>query len=156
MILTVFSHKKVPSAAIARYALAEFLRLNGREIYDAEYLHRADGSPYFDRENAPYISVSHSADYVAAAISYSPVGIDIQAHTEIDYDKIAERFGMKVNSKEDFFDAFSAAEAKTKALRVPLAESLRSPEGKIFHFIPRFTLAIYGEGEIFFTFCFEG
>ena len=145
MILTVFSHKKVPSAAIARYALAEFLRLNGREIYDAEYLHRADGSPYFDRENAPYISVSHSADYVAAAM-----------HTEIDYGKIAERFGMKVNSKEDFFDAFSASEAKTKALRIPLAESLRSPEGKIFHFIPRFTLAIYGEGEIFFTFCFVG
>lgn len=155
MILTVFSLKPVNSAELAGYALKKYAELAGENYPPAEYRHRADGSPYFDCENAPFVSVSHSGEYVAAAVSDSAVGIDVQIHTDADHEKISARFKMDAVGKEDFFDRFAAAEAKTKALRIPLPQSLCTPEGRIFRFVPRCSMAIYGTGEIFFTFRFD-
>lgn len=154
MILTVFSHKKIDSSALALYALKEYSALVGKNFAPVGYRHRDDGSPYFDCEGAPFVSLSHSGEYAAAAVSESAVGIDIQLHTDVDCKKISDRFNMKTTDRQDFFDKFAAAEAKTKALRTKLSESLYAPEGRIFRFIPGCSLAIYGSGEIFFCFCF--
>ncbi len=149
MILVICSPEKAASSKLAGYALKEFSHIVGIGICDdAEYLHRADGSPYFSGENMPYVSVSHSGAYSVAAVSLKQVGIDVQEHKSVDFKSISERFGMKADDEKDFFEKFAAAEAKTKALRIPLTESLRSDnsEVRVFGFIPGYTLALYGEG----------
>ena len=154
MILTVFSPKKAPSSEVAEFALGEFFSLSGIPPVPGHYLHDKDGAPCFDFSGAPFVSVSHSGEFVVAAISDKPVGVDIQLHTDIDFGSISKRFGMNATGKKDFFERFSAAEAKTKALRIPLPKSLSAPEARIFDFIPGATLAVFGEGRIFFEFCF--
>ena len=154
MILVTYSPEKTTSEKVAKYALKEFLRLEGApDANGAEYLHDENGAAYFSGENMPYLSVSHSGDYVVAAVSRFPVGIDVQRQKSIDFKSVCERFNINAPDENTFFDKFTAAEAKTKALRIPLAESLKSDNSDVavFGFIPGYTLALFGEGTPFFT-----
>lgn len=156
MILVTYSPETVASEKIAKYALKEFVNLNGEPSMinpDCEYLHDDNGAPYFSGKNMPYVSVSHSGSYVVAAVSHAPVGIDVQLLKDIDFKQVSARFNMEASDKNDFLNKFAAAEAKTKALRVPLAESLKSDNSSVsvFGFIPGYTLAVFGEGSVFFT-----
>ena len=154
MILVTYSPEKTTSEKVAKYALKEFMRLEGApDANGAEYLHDENGAAYFSGENMPYLSVSHSGDYVVAAVSRFPVGIDVQRQKSIDFKSVCERFNINAPDENTFFDKFTAAEAKTKALRIPLAESLKSDNSDVavFGFIPGYTLALFGEGTPFFT-----
>ena len=51
------------------------------------------GKPFIP--GAPCFSISHSGSYVVCASSQQEVGVDIQRHTEIGYQSIAERFYQK-------------------------------------------------------------
>ena len=154
MILVTYSPEKPASEKVAKYALKEFMRLEGApDANGAEYLHDENGAPYFSGEDMPYVSVSHSGDYVVAAVSRFPVGIDVQQHKRLDFKSVCERFNINAPDENTFFDKFTAAEAKTKALRIPLTESLKSDndEVAVYDFIPGYSLALFGEGTPFFT-----
>ena len=154
MILVTYSPEKTTSEKVAKYALKEFMRLEGAPNADhAEYLHDADGAAYFSGENMPYLSVSHSGDYVVAAVSRFPVGIDVQRQKSIDFKSVCRRFDIDASDEKSFYEKFAAAEAKTKALRIPLTESLKSDndEVAVYDFIPGYSLALYGKGTPFFT-----
>lgn len=154
MILITYSPEKPASEKVAKYALKEFMRLEGApDANGAEYLHDENGAPYFSGEDMPYVSVSHSGDYVVAAVSRFPVGIDVQRQKSIDFKSVCRRFDIDASDEKSFYEKFAAAEAKTKALRTPLAESLKSDNSDVavFGFIPGYTLALFGEGTPFFT-----
>lgn len=154
MILAVYSRKRAASELVAEYALKLFSELSVNTRYArAEYTHDATGAPMFDVAGAPFVSVSHSADIVVAAVSDEPVGIDVQFKKQVDYAAISARFGIKADTSDDFYAAFTAAEAKTKALRIPLAESLKGDNSDVavFDFIPGYTLAVSGSGTPYFA-----
>ena len=93
---------------------------------------RAWGAPYI--ENDPhYVSISHKDDYLAVAVSDSPVGVDIEKiEAKKSHMRIARRyFGEKVEDAEGFFRGWTKREALGKRLGVGLTQEvmLRTIEG---------------------------
>lgn len=78
-----------------------------------------NGKPYF--ENRPFISVSHTENYVCVGVSDSPVGVDIEQLRDFDK-KIASRYFSKSenryigrkNSNFRFFKLWTIKEAIIK------------------------------------------
>ncbi len=88
------------------------------------------GKPYLFGKNL-YISLSHSGEYVAAAVSDSPVGIDIQCYRPM-VDSHMKRLCseeeseyLKTQPKSEFFRLWTAKEAYIKCFSVSLADVKR-------------------------------
>ncbi|NLP14240.1 MAG: 4'-phosphopantetheinyl transferase superfamily protein [Clostridium sp.] len=60
-----------------------------------------NGKPYIDNEDNFHFNISHSGDWVVCAVSYRPVGIDVERIKEIDF-AIAKRFFSKEEAKDLF------------------------------------------------------
>ena len=86
--------KKTAIAAefIAKELAADFL---GLSLENTAVLRTAAGKPYI-KDNPAYISISHSGDFIAAAVSHKPIGIDIEVIKEKDL-----RFIKKVFCETD-------------------------------------------------------
>ena len=97
------------------------------------YSYTKRGKPYID--GGPYLSISHSFPFVAAAVAKEPVGIDIECLDEArrkGWKTVARsRFGS-VHGEEwaargdfvSFLSYFTRAEAFAKRSDIPLAELL--------------------------------
>lgn len=97
------------------------------------YSYTKRGKPYI--EGGPYLSISHSFPFVAAAVAGEPVGIDIECLDEVKrkgWKAVARsRFGSahgeewaKNNDFAAFLSYFTRAEAFAKRADIPLAELL--------------------------------
>lgn len=112
----------------ARLVLSKLLRLEYGEEKAASLMLRLtkteEGRPYFQGEKDIYISLSHSGDVVAAALSDLPVGIDVEPlYRKVDAAKLAGRFFTpkeiaeytEAPFRETFFKIWTKKEACFKA-----------------------------------------
>lgn len=113
--------------------IIEWIRVkftNGSELRNDEY-----GKPYFI-DSSVHFNISHSGKYVLAAVSDSPVGVDIQKHDgeSIDYylDSLStyeRRIIATVderNRTDLFYRTWSAKESYVKAIGLGLSKDTRS------------------------------
>lgn len=133
--------KNARQSLAARALLA---RLLSNEVLPV--LHRDDrGRPLLQDK---YISLSHSGDFVAAAVSLSPVGIDIQLKQFVCQKTAArvcceEEIEYITASPDGFFTLWTLKEAYIKAAGAGFATVVNtsfikegvpcSPKGKSFH-----------------------
>lgn len=119
------------------------------------------GKPY-DTAGELYVSLSHSGEYVAAAISDAPIGVDIE---RINASLSAERLSARYLAAEEaeailslpegerpeaFTRLFSEREAIAKRRELPLAAALRLPREAVSESILQ-RIVKDGEGEYVFT-----
>lgn len=158
MILIAISENDT-SESVALYALSEYFRMRGLSApSDVKYAHEDNGKPYFEGCNDVYVSVSHSGDYAVAGISDSEIGIDIQEVRPVDYTAIGSRFGFDATTDTEFYRAFCASEAYTKATGENLFFSLKKvaeiiPHATIYSFIPGYVFALYSASDDTPLFC---
>lgn len=80
-----------------------------------------------------YFSLSHSGDYVACIIADKSCGIDIERHSDRDYEKIARRICTDselehVKTKEEFYQVWTLKESVMKAEGLGLALDMKKIE----------------------------
>ena len=89
------------------------------------------GKPFFDGGNL-FLSISHSAPYIAVAISEVQVGIDIQRHKKCDQVSVARRFfhpderDFVARNPGCFFDVWAAKESYVKYTGEGIISAFRS------------------------------
>lgn len=87
-----------------------------------------NGKPCYSNSSEVYLSISHSNDFVAVAVSNKPVGIDIQVYKKInnkliekvcsdDESRLLERKGEK-----EFFKIWTVKEAYSKCTQTKLSD----------------------------------
>lgn len=160
MILVAISEND-NSESVALYALCEYFRMQGLSApSDVKYAHEDNGKPYFEGCDDVCVSVSHSGDYVVAGISDSEIGIDIQEVRPVDYKSISSRFDLDASNALEFYRAFCASEAYTKATGENLFFSLKKvaeiiPHATIYNFIPGYVFALYSDKDESPLFCIK-
>jgi len=93
---------------------------------------RAHGKPVLRDASAPYVSVSHSGELVAVAVTdAAPIGVDVEAVVERDHAALATTFlaaTETVDGASGFYTLWTRKEAVVKAtgdgLRMPLRQVL--------------------------------
>ncbi len=83
-----------------------------------------NGRPYIEGRNGIFISISHSKDMIAAAVSERPVGIDIEYIRPVS-EKLRKRICNEADLNEDeFFKNWTLKEAWLKATDISFSEML--------------------------------
>lgn len=121
----------VAAELTAKKLVAEFLCT---DIVSINLLRAESGKPYIEN-NPAYISISHSGDFVAAAVSHKPIGIDIEVIKEKDLEFTKKIFCDSdlefINNSEDkltaFYKIWTAKEAYLKAYSKTFAEVKATP-----------------------------
>ena len=111
----------------------------------------SNGKPYLVNSNL-HVSISHSGEYLAIALSPTPVGVDIQKKEEVDYQKIGERYGFKAKDINEFYQKFTLAEGEAKREGNGLAYALKKVDlidGKTIE-LDDYVLSVVPNEEIFF------
>ena len=110
-----------------------------------------NGKPYVDNDSIN-VSLSHSGEYIAIALSPTPVGVDIQKKEDVDYQKIGERYGFSAKDINEFFKKFTLAESEAKRKGNGLAYALKNADlidGKTIE-LGDYILSVVPNEEIFF------
>lgn len=90
------------------------------------------GKPYFGLNNQLFPSLSHSGDYIVAAISGVAVGVDVQIHKKCDSEAIARRFFYPeerlflLNNPSSFFQVWALKESCAKLTGEGIPSGFRS------------------------------
>lgn len=106
--------------------------------YDFQY--DINGKPII-KDHKIEISISHSGDYVAVALSSKPVGVDIQETRDVDldarklvFDEADEKlFNNSTDKKDTFYSIWVSKEAKFKMDQTPF-KNAHLNDAKIFTF----------------------
>lgn len=109
--------------ALAKYAIKEAF---GVSVKNIEFSYEESGKPYLN--NGVYFSISHSGDMVACAVSDKPVGLDVQKKTSFTKKTAKLVSGNPKCSAEEFFSAWTKAEALFKRGDISFKEALNSVE----------------------------
>lgn len=109
---------------------AKYLKITGREDIPMPAIEKTtNGKPHFVDSDICF-SLSHSGKYALIGFSENPIGVDIEEHREVDYEKITKRFFpdeiKKIKTQNDFFDLFTQKEASIKCLGSTLAKGIRA------------------------------
>lgn len=117
---------------VRRDALADELkRIIGKRAGDCEILKTPNGKPYI-AGNPFYISLAHSGDRAAFAISEREVGVDLEVFSDKPKGGILSRFSARereeIRSDADFFIHWTAREAYVKMLGATLWEYIKRLE----------------------------
>jgi len=145
-----FTEKKVESDGFIQDCYEKFCKIKGKPHF-VIYIDRTVPKPKLKGDESKHFSLSHSGNITVCAFGDSPVGVDVQVHKDIDFAAVSERFfGNTVTTEREFFDGFTRGEATTKRYEIPLTEGLKIREGKNFHFLKGYSLALCGEEPIFF------
>ncbi len=111
--------EKQKQSLAARAVLGELIGISKLRYLNTD----PSGKPYLFG-GTPYISLSHSGEYVAAAVSDSPVGIDIQCYRPM-VDSHMKRLCseeeseyLKTQPTSEFFRLWTAKEAYIKCFEV--------------------------------------
>mgnify|MGYP001042062475 CR=1 FL=1 len=97
---------------------------------ESDYRHSASGAPYI-KDSALHISVSHSLDYAAMAVSLQPgIGVDIEQLRPAQLQRVASRFlsgreQAEYSTPDLLLWAWAAKEAIYKSAAIP---GLSGPE----------------------------
>ncbi len=105
--------------SVAAYFLLNSILNGGYALSLKGLIFTENGKPYF--QNGPFISLSHSGEYVCAAVSECPVGVDIEQIREFNSDvldrfftKREKRYILKKDTKVRFFTLWTLKEAILK------------------------------------------
>lgn len=66
------------------------------------------------KEGGIFFSISHSANYIAAAFDTAECGLDIEEMKQRDFDSLAQRYNKDFHSVEDFYKFWTEYEAEIK------------------------------------------
>ena len=69
--------------------------------------------PYF-KDNEVYFSISHSENLVVVAFDKYPIGVDVEYIQQRNFEKLARRYDIRVDEPKDFYEWWTAYEAKYK------------------------------------------
>ena len=89
--------------------------------------------PHFNN-NGIYFSISHSENLVVVAFDEAPVGVDVEFIKPRNFEKLAERYNIKIETPLDFYKWWTAYEAKYK-----------NPNGKFvttFELLPEYICSV--------------
>lgn len=111
--------------ALCEYIIERGLSLDAAVLMDS-MSQLENGKPYFEQENAPCFSISHSGSVWAVLIGERPCGLDIQHEAKANYDSIASKYysaedaerirALEGSAKRNFFyDIWVRREAHIKA-----------------------------------------
>ena len=108
-----------------------------KSVYGVEDEIVYDGKrPHFKNDGI-YFSISHSENLVVVAFDKDSVGIDIEFVKPRNFEKIANRYNIKIDSPTDFYRWWTAYEAKYKN---PNAEFVTS-----FELLPEYICSVATE-----------
>ncbi len=123
------------AAALLRLVAGRQLGIGPRQVAvdrSCPRCERAHGKPILRGAGAPHVSISHSAELIALAVTEAaPIGVDVEAVVERDHAGLAATFlaGTEaVDGPAAFYTLWTRKEAVVKAtgdgLRMPLTEVL--------------------------------
>ncbi|WP_438348551.1 4'-phosphopantetheinyl transferase family protein [Paenibacillus sp. FA6] len=103
---------------------------------DIQFIHNKNGKPLLHGNDGLHFNNSHSGQWVLCALSDSPVGIDVELISDIDFD-IAEHcfseqechdlYAHREDNRQDyFFDLWTLKESYIKAVGIGLSLPLSS------------------------------
>ena len=153
MILVVISNRDITTDTLLLESIRRYGRINNLLIKEEPVIARIDGAPIV--KNYPlYVSASHSGDCVVSAVSTDVVGVDIEEKKARDFLTISKRvFNEEIGDKNTFYARWTAGEAYKKASGEGLFTSLLlNKKAHVVDFIYGYSLAVYGEGDIFYCF----
>ena len=105
-----------------------------KSVYGVEDEIVYDGKrPHFKNDGI-HFSISHSENLVVVAFDDEPVGIDVEFVKPRDFEKLARRYGIKIETLADFYKWWTSYEAKYK-----------NPNGKFvttFELLPEYICSI--------------
>lgn len=121
------------AAALLRLVAARHLAIPPRRVAvdrSCPRCERAHGKPVLRGTGAPHVSISHSAELVALAVTdAAPIGVDVEVVAERDYAGLASVFLADTETMDGpgaFYTLWTRKEAVVKAtgdgLRMPLAD----------------------------------
>lgn len=129
-ILAKPKEKQEQSIAV-RALLDKLLSKEGASADVSCLMFDVDGRPQLDGRKDIFISLSHSDNMIACAVSKCPVGIDVQAVCKVS-DKLVDRVCtpyekeyIEQNGAEAFIKIWTAKEAYKKASGVNFAETVK-------------------------------
>ena len=105
----------------------EYFNINNLAYEKLTLSKLSNGKPYIANSNL-HVSLSHSGEYLAIALSPTIVGVDIQKKENIDYQKIAKRYGFNAKDINEFYQKFTLAESEAKIEGNGLAYALKKVE----------------------------
>lgn len=159
-MLICFTFRKTGSEAFILKAYASFCAIKGQKPLSVE-VKRRDGQPFLadgEGKRILFVSVTHSGEITACALSEQPVGIDIQKRKKIDFAAVSARFFSKQTEDEkEFYRLFCAAEARYKADGGSFFAAMKKgTEGvRTYELFPGYAFAVKGEEEVFLSECHE-
>ena len=159
-MLICFTFRKTGSEAFILKAYASFCAIKGQKPLSVE-VKRRDGQPFLadgEGKRILFVSVTHSGEITACALSERPVGIDIQERKKIDFAAVSARFFSKQTEDEkEFYRLFCAAEARYKADGGSFFAAMKKgTEGvRTYELFPGYAFAVKGEEEVFLSECHE-
>lgn len=114
----------VKQSLVARALLLDLLEENGYEDLVGKLMNDQNGRLYIEGAPELFVSISHSRNAVAAAVSNRPVGIDIEYIRPV-----SERLQKRVcktlpESEAEFFRFWTEKEAYLKLTDISFAEML--------------------------------
>lgn len=119
-------------SASALLLLAHALGKFGIDTAQISIERAPSGKPYFENCDM-FFSLSHDTQAIAAALSGTDIGIDIQSPCKADEKKLYKRFfGSAAQGSEEFdtnsfYTEWTQKEALCKLCDIPLAQALREP-----------------------------
>ncbi|MDR0751623.1 MAG: hypothetical protein LBF12_03420 [Christensenellaceae bacterium] len=144
-MLIVFSKNKQDSDLFILKTIEKYLVSEGCVGINAPQVNRIKGKP-FNTNPPPYISLSHSSEYIVCTAACLPVGVDVQIMKDMNFEKFSKRYYNRiVIDKFDFYKYWTFAEAKAKRNGNPLVEELKNADFsdcKTIDFIENYTLAV--------------
>lgn len=159
-MLICFTFSQTGSDAFILKAYASFCAIKGQKPLSVE-VKRRDGQPFLadgEGKRILFVSVTHSGEIMACALSEQPVGIDIQERKKIDFAAVSARFfSKKTEDEKEFYRLFCAAEARYKADGGSFFAAMKKgTEGvRIYDLFSEYTFAVKGEEEVLLSECHE-
>lgn len=116
--------------SVAAYSLLSEVLNREYNLSLKELCFTDNGKPYL--KNGPFISLSHSGEYVCVGVSKNPIGVDIEKIREFNssileryFSKTEKRYILKKNIKERFFTLWTLKEAILKKQGITLSDLSR-------------------------------
>lgn len=142
-IAPAYRHKNMEHMIGEKLLEIALLKEYGKKLQFEPRAKGEHGKPFFTLQPGIYYNISHSGDYVACILADQQVGLDIQQHKEVSYERIlkrmvppdlAEKILALDNPKEEFFKQWVLREAYIKWTGEGLSRDLRTiPMDEAWH-----------------------
>ncbi|MGI6011689.1 MAG: 4'-phosphopantetheinyl transferase family protein [Ruminococcus sp.] len=130
----------------------------GVEVREEEIGRSGKGKPYLKKQPGIFFNISHSGEFAVCALAHAPLGVDIERHREIRFERVGRKFlteeEWKIWEKSSdaqryFFDQWVKREAYLKWKGTGIDRDLRTLEfdgfGEFFPLADNYSAAVWTE-----------